>query len=69
VPIRRIAVIPRDFIPTIDVIRYFQIIKNNGYTGDFSQFVNDIIIEHFVRCNGIVLPVLLRETMENEQNV
>ena len=67
VPIRRVAIIPRDYIPNIDVIRYFQIMKNNGFGGDFSQFINDIVTEHFVRCHGIVLPVLLREEMERDQ--
>lgn len=67
VPIRRVAIIPRDYIPNIDVIRYFQIMKNNGFGGDFSQFINDIVTEHFVRCHGIVLPVLLREEVEHVQ--
>lgn len=67
IPIRRVAVVPRDYIPTIDVIRYFQIMKNNGFPGDFSKFINDIIIEHFVSCHGIVLPVMLRDEYNEEE--
>lgn len=62
VPIRKVAVIPRDYQPTIDVIRYFHIFKDNGFPGDFSDFINGNVKDHFVRCHGIVLPVLLEET-------
>jgi hypothetical protein len=70
IPISRVAIIPRDYVPSINVIRYFQIIKQNGFPGDFSQFINDIVTEHFGRCHGIVLPVLVEETSEEmKENV
>ena len=64
VPINRVAIIPRDYVPSISVIRYFQILKENGFPGDFSQFVNDIVTQHFKVCNGIQLPVLVEEDVE-----
>jgi len=64
VPIRRVAVIPADYRPSLNVIRYFHIFKKNGWPGDFSEFINGNVEDHFVRCNGIVLPVLLEELEE-----
>ena len=61
VPIKRVATIPRDYKPALEVIRYFQIFKNNGFPGDFSDFINGNIMDHFVRCNGVILPVLLED--------
>lgn len=73
VPIARTAIIPRDYIPSINVIRYFQIIKNNGFPGDFSQFINDMVTHHLEDCHGIRLPVMLEEEMaeyrEREENI
>ena len=63
VPIKRIAVIPGDYRPTMDVIRYYHIYKNNGFLGDFSDFMNGIIVAHFVKCHGIVLPVYVNEEL------
>lgn len=64
VPINRVAIIPRDYVPSISVIRYFQITKENGFEGDFSQFINDVVTRHFASCHGIILPVLLEEEIE-----
>lgn len=58
VAINRVAIIPRDYIPSISVIRYFQLLKDNGFPGDFSQFINDIVTRHFSVCNGVTLPVM-----------
>lgn len=72
VPISRVAIIPRDYVPSINVIRYFQIIKENGFPGDFSEFINDIVTKHFMICNGIKLPVMLEEELDlrrEEENV
>lgn len=63
VPIKRIAVIPGDYRPTLDVVRYYHIYKNNGFLGDFSDFMNGIITTHFVKCHGIVLPVFVNEEL------
>lgn len=63
-PITRVAVIPREYVPSINVIRYFQIIKENGFPGSFSDFINDIVNRHFEVCNGIKLPVMLEEEIE-----
>lgn len=63
VPIKRIAVIPGDYRPTLDVIRYYHIYKNNGFLGDFSDFMNGIVTTHFVKCHGIVLPVFVNEEL------
>jgi len=63
VPIKRIAVIPGDYRPTMDVIRYYHVYKNNGFLGDFSDFINGIIATHFVKCHGIVLPVYVNEEL------
>jgi hypothetical protein len=63
VPIKRIAVIPGDYRPTLDVVRYYHIYKNNGFLGDFSDFMNGIIATHFVKCHGIVLPVYVNEEL------
>lgn len=59
VPIKRVAVVPRDYKPIIEVLRYWQIFKNNGFPGDFSDFINGNLMDHFVKCNGIILPILL----------
>ncbi|MCJ7633420.1 hypothetical protein MUP77_13665, partial [Candidatus Bathyarchaeota archaeon] len=63
VPIKRVAVIPGDYRPTMEVIRYFHTFKNNDFPGDFSDFVNGIIFHHFVKCNGIALPVYINEEL------
>jgi len=63
VPIKRVAVIPGDYRPTLDVVRYYHIYKNNGFLGDFSDFMNGIIATHFVKCHGIVLPVYVNEEL------
>lgn len=61
VPINRVAIIPRDYVPSISVIRYFQILKENGFPGDFSKFINDVVVRHFRVCNRVKLPVLIEE--------
>lgn len=64
VPISRVAIIPRDYVPSINVIRYFQIVKENGFPGDFSMFINDVVARHFQHCKGITLPVVLESEIE-----
>jgi hypothetical protein len=61
VPISRVAIVPRDYVPTINVIRYFEVMVEQGFPGDFSNFINDVITEHFVNCHGIKLPVVVEE--------
>ena len=69
VPISRVAIIPRDYVPSIGVIRYFQIVKEHGFPGDFSKFINDVVTRHFKVCNGIQLPVLIEEEVDvREEN-
>jgi len=63
VPIKRIAVVPGDYRPTMDVIRYYHIYKNNGFLGDFSDFMNGIIATHFIKCHGVFLPVYVNEEL------
>lgn len=65
VPIRRVAVVPTNYRPSLDVIRYFHTFKKNGFPGDFSDFINGNVEDHFVKCNGIILPVLLEELEED----
>lgn len=64
VPISRVAIIPRDYIPSINVIRYFQIVKEQGFPSDFSSFINGVVARHFEHCNGIKLPVVLEGDIE-----
>lgn len=64
IPINRLAVIPRDYVPSITVIRYFQFLCDNGFDKDFSTFINEIIVEHFQHCHGIYLPVVLEGEVE-----
>lgn len=60
-PISRVAIIPRDYVPTINVIRYFQMVKEMGYPGDFSGFINDMVTHHMHDCHGVELPYVFRE--------
>lgn len=64
VPISRVAIIPRDYVPSINVIRYFQILKENGYPGDFSGFINETVTNHMAKCHHLTLPVMLEEEIE-----
>lgn len=64
IPISRPAIIPRDYVPTINVIRYFQMVKENGFPHDFSHFINDIVHHHMHDCHGIELPFVFRKTEE-----
>lgn len=68
VPIARVGVIPRDYVPSLNVLRYFQFIKEEGFPGDFSKFINDIIFQHFRYCHGVILPVLIEENIEVIEN-
>jgi hypothetical protein len=63
IPIKRVAVIPGDYRPTMEVIRYYHLYKNNDFPGDFSDFMNGIIRHHFVKCNGVALPVYINEEL------
>lgn len=63
VPIKRIAVIPGDYRPTLDTIRCFHVYKNNGFPGDFSDFMNGIIRTHFMKCHGITFPLYINEEL------
>lgn len=71
--IKRLAVIPREYVPSLNVVRYYQIMRENGFPGDFSMFINDVVDAHFRKCNGIKLPVMLEEEMnivrEEDENV
>lgn len=60
-PILRTAIIPRDYVPTINVIRYFQMVKEMGFPGDFSKFINDMVSHHMHDCHGVELPYVFRE--------
>lgn len=61
VPIARVAIIPREYVPSINVIRYFEIVKENGFPNDFSKFINDIVTHHMRDCHGIKLPVMIED--------
>ena len=65
IPINRIAIIPRDYVPTINVIRYFQLVKENGFPGDFSKFINDMVTHHMHDCHGVELPYVFRQDEED----
>lgn len=64
VTISRVAVIPREYVPSINVIRFFQIFKENGYPGDFSSFINEIIANYMTHFHHLTLPVMLEEEIE-----
>lgn len=64
VPISRVAIIPRDYVPSINIVRYFQIFKENGYPGDFSGFINETVTNYMVNVHHITLPVMLEEEIE-----
>lgn len=64
IPIRRVAVVPKDYKPSIDIIQYFHIFKANGFPGDFSDFINGNLMDHFVGCNRIFLPVMTEEQIQ-----
>lgn len=64
VPISRVAIIPRDYVPSLNVVRYFQIWKENGYPGDFSSFINEIVSNHMIKVYRITLPVVLEGELE-----
>lgn len=69
VPISRLAVVPTNYRPTLKVIRYFNTFKANDFPGDFSDFINGNIEDHFVKCNGIILPVLIEESQEEDRSI
>lgn len=60
-PITRHATIPKTFVPTIKVLRYFEILKETGYTGDFNEFVNEIVETHWEKCHGLLTPLIIRQ--------
>lgn len=72
VPISRVAIIPREYVPSINVIRYFQIFKEQGYPKDFSGFINESVTNYMIHVYGLTLPVMLEEEMqfkrEGEEN-
>lgn len=48
--------IPKSFVPDLHTLRAWEEMqKNTKFKGDFSQFVNDIIYTHFVKCRGVIL--------------
>lgn len=65
IPVRRAPVFPKDFKPSLNVLRYFEILKDRAYPGDFNDFINEIIETHFCKCHGIVLPIVYEEQSEN----
>ena len=60
-PMARHATIPKNFVPTIKVLRYFEILKETGYTGDFNEFVNEIVETHWEKCHGLLTPLIIRQ--------
>lgn len=44
-------------------LRYYEVLKENGYPGELSDFINEIIVTHFQKCHGIVLPVVYTQPM------
>lgn len=68
IPIARPAVIPKDYQPSLNVLRYYAILRSNGYPHDFSRFINDIVRTHMEKCHGFSLPVVF-VTEEGEQVV
>lgn len=57
-PLRRNAVFGKSIVPSLTTLRWFEILKENGYPGDMSDFINDIIAVHFTKCNGLMLPIV-----------
>lgn len=57
-PIQKHVVFPKSYVPTIKVMRYFEILKERGYNGDFNQFVNEVVETHFEKCHGIYMPLV-----------
>lgn len=62
--VNRVATIPREYVPTLNVVRYFQILKEEGFEGDFSQFINDIVNTHFEKCRGVHLRIVLEDEIQ-----
>ena len=63
IPIKKDKSIPKSYIPNIITIRYYEILVDKGFDGDFNDFINEVIETHFMKCHGITLPILYKEPM------
>lgn len=58
VPIAKATVIPKAFMPRLPTLYWFERLKQNGFSGDLSDFLNDIVETHFEQCHSLFIQVM-----------
>ena len=58
VPIAKATVIPKAFMPRLPTLYWFERLKQNGFPGDLSDFLNDIVESHFEQCHSLFIQVM-----------
>jgi hypothetical protein len=56
-PLKRDALFPKEYQPSLKIIRFFEAYKNNGGTADFSAFINDLVLVHLTECHKFDLDI------------
>lgn len=59
--VKKPTVIPKHVYPSLTTLKWFEILKQNGYEGDFNDFMNEIIETHFSKCHGLHPIIIYRE--------
>jgi hypothetical protein len=56
--------VPKTFTPSVDTLKWFQTLKENGSSVGFDEFINDIVETHFSKCHHLDYRLVITEPIK-----
>lgn len=58
VALKQPPVFPKNYTPSLKIVRFYEVYRNEGGTSEFSTFINDIVETHLRKCHGYMIDLL-----------
>ena len=65
VRLNRPTLFPKTYMPSLKIVRFYEVYREEGGTSDFSTFINDIVETHLRKCHGYMIDLLPIEPIES----
>ena len=58
VKLEKPTLFPKSYVPSLKIVRFYEVYRGEGGTSEFSTFVNDIVETHLRKCHGYMIDLL-----------
>lgn len=59
IKLERPIVFPSKYVPTLKIMRFYEIYRSDGGSSEFTDFINDIVETHLRKCHGFLIDKLV----------